>query len=127
MKKPSRRDKRRFLHNKADEAEQAARRNDQRKLFKLAKELGGTKKGYNGVIKDMNGNKLSSEQEKKERWKEHFSFVLNCEEPLITHDFEPQQRELQVDDGPIRAEEIAEALAKQKSNKSRGQDFISTE
>ena len=43
VKRASRRDKRRFFHSKADEAEQEARGNDQRKLFKLAKELGGTK------------------------------------------------------------------------------------
>ena len=49
-----------------DEAEQAAIRNDQGTLFKIAKELGGVKKGYNGVIKDANGNKISSENEKIE-------------------------------------------------------------
>ena len=93
----------------------------------MTKKLRRTKKGCNGVIKDTKGNKISSEQEKKERWKGHFSFVLNCEESIFTHDFELQQRELQVDDGPIRAEGVAEALAKKKSNKSRGQDLITAE
>ena len=68
-----------------DEAEQAAIRNDQGTLFKIAKELGGVKRGYNGVIKDANGNKISSEREKTERWKEHFSRGLNCDEPTCTH------------------------------------------
>ena len=127
VKRASRRDRRRFLNGKADEAEQAANRNDQRTLFKMSKELGGTKKGYNGVIKDANGNKISSEREKVERWKEHFSRVLNCDEPTSPHVFENQSRELQVELGPIREEEVVEALSNQKSNKSPGEDLISAE
>ena len=125
VKRSSRRDRRRFFNSKADEAEQAANRNDQRTLFKMAKELGGSKKGYNGMIKDANGNKISSEREKVERWKEHFNRVLNCDEPTSTHVFENQLRELQVDLGPIREEEVGEAISNQKSNKSPGEDLIS--
>ena len=73
VKRSSRRDKRRFFSNKADEAEQAAIEKNQRQLFKMAKELGGVKKVYNGIIKDLNGNKIFSEHEKTERWKGHFS------------------------------------------------------
>ena len=93
----------------------------------MAKELGGVKKRYNGVIKDANGNKITSEREKTERWKEHFSRVLNCEEPTSTHIFGTHPRVAQVDLSPIRLEEVKEALSTQKSNKSPGHDLISAE
>ena len=44
VKRVTRRDKRQYYHFKADEAEEAAARRDQRSLFKLAKEIGGVQK-----------------------------------------------------------------------------------
>ena len=79
MKSSSKRYRRRLFNSKADEAEQAPNTKDQRTLFKMAKELGGSKNGYNRVIKDENANKISYEREKVERWKEHFSKVFNCD------------------------------------------------
>ena len=72
VKRATRRDKRAFYHSKAEEAEEAANRGDHRKLFKIASELGQCKKSYNGVIKDSNGNKISTEEDKMRRWREHF-------------------------------------------------------
>ena len=40
VKRSSRRNRRSYYHRNADKAEQTARRNDQKKLFKMAKELG---------------------------------------------------------------------------------------
>jgi len=60
VKRATRRDRRSFYHRKADEAEDAAQRGDQRRLSKLAKDLGGIRRNYNGVIKDSNGNKIAS-------------------------------------------------------------------
>ena len=83
VKRATRRDRREFYHQKAEEAEEAARRGNQRELFKISKELGKTRKTYNGVIKDADGNKLTSEEAKNRRWKEHFERVLNSAEPEI--------------------------------------------
>ena len=90
----------------------------------MAKELEGVKKVYNGVIKNLNGNKISSEHEKTKRWKEHLCRVLNCDEPTVNHDFKQQLIKPQVYLGSIRAEEVEEALSKMKSNKSPGHDLI---
>ena len=69
VKTSVRRDRRHHAHCKAEEAEEAATRNDQRTLFKIAKELGGSsKRGYNGIVKDQHGNKLTKDGDKKERW-----------------------------------------------------------
>ena len=55
---------------------------------------------------------------KKERWKQYFSLVFNCEGPIRTHEFEHQQKQLQLYDGQIGAEEVVEAQSRLKSNKS---------
>ena len=83
VKRATRRDKKCFYHRKAEEAERAAGRGNQRELFKIAKELGHNWKTYNGVVKDANGNKLTTEEDKNNRWKEHFENVLNCPEPEV--------------------------------------------
>ena len=75
-----------LYHEKADQAEDAAQRRDQRTLFKLATDLGGIQRSYNGVIIDSIGNKVTAEHEKILRWKEHFQSVLNCEEPLTLNE-----------------------------------------
>ena len=73
VKTSVRRNERHYAHCKAEEAEEAANRNDQRKLFKIAKQLGGnSERNYNGVIKDGNGDKLTKDDHKKARWLEHF-------------------------------------------------------
>ena len=71
-KRATRRDRRKFYRRKAEDAEEAAVRGNQRELFKISKELGGNRKTYNGVIRDASGNKLTTDQEKNERKKEHF-------------------------------------------------------
>ena len=65
VKQAARRDKRYYYHLKTDEAEEVAARGDQRALFKLAKEIGGVQKVSNGVLKDENGNKLATEEQKR--------------------------------------------------------------
>ena len=127
VKRSGRRDKKRLFNNIADEAKQAATGNDQRTLIEMAKELGGIKKRYNEVIRDANGNRTSSERDKVQRWKEHITKVLNCDEPTCTHVFENKSNELQIELGPIRDEEVKEAISKPKYNESPGEDPISAE
>ena len=74
VNRATRRTSKEFYPHKADESKDAARRGNQKGLFK---ELGQARKTYNGVIKDADGNKLTSEAAKIRRWKEHFEWVLN--------------------------------------------------
>ena len=67
VKRATRRDKRNFYRRKSDDAEKAAVRGNQRELFKISKELDGTRKTYNGLIKDENVNKLNTDREKNKR------------------------------------------------------------
>ena len=67
VKRATRRDRRNFYRRKAEDAEEAAARGKQRELFKISKELDGTRKTYNGLIKDENVNKLNTDREKNKR------------------------------------------------------------
>ena len=129
VKSSVRRDRRHYAHCKAEEAEEAANRNYQRKLFKITKELGGNSgRNYNGVIKDVNGNKLTKDEDKKARWQEHFKDVLNSDDPLITEDFQDEPlHPLEIDIAPVTTNELNHAIFKLKNNKSPGEDRISAE
>jgi hypothetical protein len=61
VKRLARRDKRRYNHEKAEEAERAAAVGDHRTLHRIAKELGGLRGigGREGMINDGNGRKIS--------------------------------------------------------------------
>ena len=52
LKNSIRMDKRYYTHCKAEETEEASSRNDQHKLFRITKKLGGTSsRTYNGLSK----------------------------------------------------------------------------
>ena len=129
VKSLTRRDKRRFRESKAEEAEEAARRGDQRTLYRIAGDLGGGYSGGNdGILKDRNGNKIVKEEDKIKRWQEHFQSVLNGNPPEEMHEFEDYTGEdLPVDVGTIRHDEICRAIRKMKNNKAPGEDYITGE
>lgn len=128
VKRATRSDKRNFYHRKAEEAEQAAGRGNQRELFKIAKELGQNRKTYNGVIKDANGNKLTTDQDKNNRWKEHFQSVLNCPEPeLLNSWIDANEQPLTISTSEITPAEVKDAIGKLKNHRSPGEDLITGE
>ena len=62
--------------------QEAAKRGDNKRLYMIIKELSSRFKVNSGVAKkSRNGTSLSTEREQLERWKEHFSDVLNQDEP----------------------------------------------
>ena len=82
----------------------------------------------NSHIKDSDGNILHTEKEQAERWKEHFSSVLNREDPEVIAAVEiDQQQELDIDITDITREEIGRAIKKLKNNKAAGTDNIRAE
>ena len=129
VKRLTRRDRRRFNHVKAEEAEAASDRGDQRTLYRIVNDLGGAYSSCNeGVIKDIHGNNIVKEDEKAQRWREHFQSVLNGNEPNEVHTFEEYLGEdLQVDVENITYDEVSRAVHKLKNNKSPGEDLISAE
>ena len=128
VKRATRRDKINYYHMKAEDAEEAAGRGNQRELFKIAKERGGKRKTYNGVVKDANGNKLTTDQDKNNRWKEHFQSVLNCAEPEVTNTWSNMNKQgLPINTSEITAAEVKQCIDKLKNHRSPGEDLITGE
>ena len=68
VKRCARQDKRSFVVEKAREAEEAARRQDTRTLYKIGKSLGkGREFGGQGHVKDKDGIVLTRESDQRER------------------------------------------------------------
>ena len=126
VKASVRRDKRRFLDEKAEEAEEAARNFDSRTLFQISKELGGKKFNSVGQVKKKDGQIAVTEEEQMERWAEHFEEVLNREEPQNGATF-GEGNELIIDCSPPSEVEIEDAIRKMKNNKAAGCDGIPAE
>ena len=77
VKRSTRRDKRSHVEKLAKSAEEAALVGDLGEVYKITKELvnANTKADPPGL--DLNGNILSTDEEKLNRWREHFESLLN--------------------------------------------------
>ena len=78
----TRADKKDCIEKLADEAEEAAGRNDLKTLYKINKQLNNGFKNCDVPVKNKNGMVIEKEAEKLQRWKEHFESVLNRPDPL---------------------------------------------
>ena len=77
----TRADKKDYIEKLADEAEEAAGRNDLKTLYKINKQLNNGFKNCDVPVKNKNGMVIEKEAEKLQRWKEHFESVLNRPDP----------------------------------------------
>jgi len=64
-------DKKAWLNQKGTEAEEAAHRNDHKTLFRVVRDLVGTKSSSSVPVKDKNGKTLLTVQEQNAHWVEH--------------------------------------------------------
>ena len=78
----TRADKKDYIEKLADEAEEAAGRNDLKTLYKINKQLNNGFKNCDVPVKNKNGMVIETEAEELQRWKEHFESVLNRPDPL---------------------------------------------
>ena len=81
VKKSVRVDKRTFMDDLAKQAEHAANRGEQRTLFTLTKKITNESCRKSTPVKNKDGEVIKSEADQIERWREHFSEVLNSEAP----------------------------------------------
>ncbi|XP_025108813.1 uncharacterized protein LOC112572996 [Pomacea canaliculata] len=82
VKHSVRSDKRAYLNNLASEAEEAARKGEQGKLYKITKTISGKFHSTNNApVKDKGGKLLTTEIEQEARWAEHFREILNRPPP----------------------------------------------
>lgn len=91
------------------------------------------RRGTPTAIKDKVGGKiLSSKEERKRWWKEHFQDIHVLNRPQPDHPLEVEselkgQFTDEIDTGPIRKIEIIRAIKKLKNGKSGGVDGITAE
>ena len=89
MKKRIKADKKEWINNIAKEAEDAAANHHMKTLYSLTKTLSNEKPKKCVTINNKDGKTITNSEERKERWKEHFSEILNRpepEHPLIVDD-----------------------------------------
>ena len=128
VKRLARRDKRDAMDRLAAEAEEAAAKGEQGKIYKITKRVCGKFKGsIGGPIKDKQGKLLTTEKEQDERWAEHFREVLNRPPPDETTDIPEAEEDLDIDIDPPTKEEIVAAIKTLKNGKSPGQDNLDAE
>ena len=74
-------DKRMYMNDLAKQAEHAANRGEQRTLFTLTKKITNESCRKSTPVKNKDGEVIKSEAYQIERWRDHFSEVLNSEAP----------------------------------------------
>jgi hypothetical protein len=127
VKRSARRDKRRYLDGLAKEAEEAARRNEQSKVYQIIRTLSGRKATTSVPIKDKSGKLLTTETEQEKRWQEHFEEVLNRPAPSIPADIPEAENDLPVNTEPPTITEIEKAIRSLKNGKAPGTDNLNAE
>ena len=127
VKRSSKKDKRNYLQDKATEAQGAAAVGDSRTLYKITRELTGSWKTQNTVVRDKEGKIISKEEDQRARWAEHFQSVLNRPEPEVPAVIQGGAREFEMKKGPITCLEIEKAIRETKGNRAPGEDRITSD
>ena len=125
-----------YMTDLAERAEEAARNNDARELFTLAKAIRPPKpQCRGGALKDENGRDLKSEVEQLQRWTRYFDDLLNPDTvpplpppppPANATDNNTQPSSAIPDNAPTVLE-ITAAIKSLRANKSGGSDGIPPE
>ena len=127
VKRSAKKDKRNYLKDKATEAQEAATVGDSRTLYKITRELTGTWKTQNTVVRDKEGKVVSKEEDQLARWAEHFQGVLNRPDPVMPAEIQGSTREFEMKRGPILCHEIQTAIRETKGNRAPGEDRITSD
>ena len=115
--------------------ESAAVHGQQREVWQLIKALSGKKNRKSTAVRDKTGKLISEPGAQGERWREHFSELLNhatadsdlSESDLDSLDMIPCFPYLEDGDGPPTRTKISDALLRLKNHKSPGIDEITNE
>ncbi|KAJ8386311.1 hypothetical protein AAFF_G00175070 [Aldrovandia affinis] len=112
VKKSCRNDRRRWLEEKAREAQEAAEKNEMKTLYRIVRELTSSRSSSGMPIRSKDGRALLSDEEQEARWVEHFREVLNQPTPptLFNLDQEPPAPTLN-----ITSDEISDVPADWRS------------
>ncbi len=133
MKKSSRTDDNNWALRMASDLEDAASKGHQREVWQKIYHIAKKKKKQSAAVRDRSGQLIPDPHAQKERWKEHFSELLNPppqEADLSDLDNVPTQPSFEYlsdTDGAPTRNEVVDALKKLKNYKSPGVDGITNE
>ena len=127
VKRSIKADKRKYIDNLAEEAEEAARNGNMKQLYDTTRKLSGKYSRPQRPVGDKEGNSIKTKDGQLHRWAEHFEELLNRPPPVNPPDIQPAQTDLPIScDIPSR-EEIRKAIQQLKSGKATGPDNIPAE
>ncbi|KAL9971331.1 hypothetical protein ACROYT_G023842 [Oculina patagonica] len=128
VKRMARADKRAYIDELASQAENAANRGQQGKVYKITKLVCGKYGGRKlAPVKDVQGRLLTTERDQEVRWAEHFKDVLNRPPPTVEADIQEAETDLDVNIDPPNTQEIIAAIKTLKNNKAPGRDKLNAE
>ena len=96
-------------------------------VYRITKQLCRHTKVAASIVKDKDGSALTTKQMQTKRWAEHFTEVLNTEEPTITADPPAPNDDLDISTGVPTLQEVTHAIEQMKTGKSPGTDNICIE
>jgi len=116
-------DKRKFIENLADEAEEASQKGNMKELYDTTKKLTGKYNKADRPIKDKEGNTLTTTEDQTKRWAEHFHELLNRPAPTNPPNIQPADPLTINCENPSK-DEIKAAIKKIKNGKAAGPDNV---
>ena len=128
VKRMARADKRVYIEDLANQAEEAANKGELGQVYKITKLVSAKyRRTTNTPIVDKQGRLLTTEAENEARWAEHFSEVLNRPPPTTEAEVERPDNDQDVSAAPPEKEEIMAAIRSLTTRKSPGQDSLNAE
>lgn len=124
MKKSVRRDKNKFTEDLAQQAEEAAGKNNLKELYLTTKKLTGKFHQMQAHIKNTQGTLLTTKEDQLKRWTEHFRVLLNRQSPQQTAEIPPATNMLEIKCNPPTKTEIKKAIKALRGGKAEGLDEI---
>lgn len=121
--------KNKWWSDKANEIQLYADQHDSRSFFEAIKKIYEPSRRNLNPVKDSTGRLLKDEELIRNRWRDHYSLLLNQHSNINLEaiDLIPQYSENAILDQIPTIEEISKALKEMKNNKSAGNDGIPAE
>ena len=128
VKKSAKKDKKEFYNTLATEAESAAGQRNMKRLYDITRTMSGKRRSQSKPVKSKEGVTITTEQEQRTRWVEHFRDILNRPPPTETPNTTANEGPLvNVNVNPPSKAEIERALKQLKNGKAAGPDGIPLE
>ena len=124
VRNSARRDKRAYVNRLAEEAEEAAGKNNMKALYDTTRQLAGKHHRATRPVKSKEGEVLNTIDEQLKRWMEHFKNLLNQPPPINIANIPPPNQVLKINCNRPSKAEIKKAIQHMKNNKAPGPDNI---